>query len=56
MKTDDMIRGLVRAAESKEQQDGGKVWDDEVRLALEEARRRGWGLNRIGTLDKEAKV
>lgn len=50
MTVSEMVRGLVRAAESKEQDDGGKIWDDESRLALEEARRRGWGKNRIGAL------
>lgn len=48
---EEMIRGLVRAAESKEQEDGGKIWDDECRRALEAARRRGWGRNQTGNLD-----
>lgn len=46
----EMVRGLVRAAEFKEQQDEGRIWDDECRRALEAARERGWGLNRIGRL------
>lgn len=49
MPTEEMIRGLVRAAELKEWDEGGAPWDDECRLALEEARRRGWGQNRVGT-------
>lgn len=48
---EDMVRGLVRAAESKEQEDGGRIWDDECRRALDEARRRGWGKNKVGTLE-----
>lgn len=51
-----MVRGLVRAAEMIEQRDGGKVWDDEVGKALTEARTRGWGKNRTGTLDERAQV
>lgn len=43
MSHDDMIRGLVRAAEMIEQRDGGEVWDDTVRRALATARSRGWG-------------
>ena len=54
MTVNEMIRGLVRAAEFKEQEDGGKIWDDEVRRALEEARRRGWGRHQIGQLDAVA--
>jgi hypothetical protein len=50
MAVNDMIRGLVRAAEYKEQDDGGKVWDDSIRKALEAARQRGWGKHQIGTL------
>jgi hypothetical protein len=47
----EMVRGLTRAAEFKEQQDGGKrIYDDECRRALETARSLGWGLNKIGTL------
>lgn len=45
----EMIRGLVRAAETLEQRDGGRIWDDECRRALEEARRRGWGKNKVGS-------
>jgi hypothetical protein len=49
-----MIRGLVRAAESRERDEpSGKVWDDEVRLALEAARARGWGKNATGTLEEK---
>ncbi len=44
------IRGIVRAAEMLEQRDGGQIWDDEARLALENARRRGWGKNQQGYL------
>lgn len=51
MNVHDMVRGLVRAAEFAEQEDGGKVWDDEVRIALDAARERGWGLHKIGSLD-----
>jgi len=50
MTVQEMIRGLVRAVEFKEIDDGGKVWDDECRLALEAARERGWGQNKIGSL------
>lgn len=57
MKVEEMIRGLVRAAEFKEREDcdGGRLWDDECRRALDEARTRGWGRNQIGILgDDEA--
>lgn len=46
---EDMIRGLVRAAELMEQGQGGKLWDDASRLALEAARARGWGKDKVGT-------
>lgn len=45
-----MILGLVRAAELKEQDEGGQLWDDESRKALEAARSLGWGANRVGSL------
>lgn len=48
----EMLRGLVRAAEFIEQQDGGRVWDDEVSRALDAARRRGWGRHKVGSLDE----
>lgn len=48
----DMIRGLVRAAELKEQADGGKIWDDACRIALEKARELGWGKDQVGTLGR----
>jgi hypothetical protein len=51
---DDMVRGLVRAAEIRERDDGGKVWDDEVRVALDAARAMGWGKNRVGHLSAES--
>lgn len=50
MTVQEMIRGLVRAAEFKEQEEDGKIWDDACRRALEEARRLGWGRNQIGHL------
>jgi hypothetical protein len=50
MTVQEMVRGLVRAAEFKEQEEAGKIWDDECRRALEAARARGWGLNQIGVL------
>lgn len=49
MTTAEMIRGLVRSAESKEQVENGVIWDEECRMALQEARRRGWGKNRSGS-------
>lgn len=45
-----MMRGLVRAAEFKEQEDNGKIWDDECRNALAKARELGWGENKTGFL------
>jgi len=50
MTVQEMVRGLVRAAEFKEQEDDGKIWDDQCRRALEAARSRGWGLDRVGSL------
>jgi hypothetical protein len=47
MTDEEMIRGLVRAAELKEQDEGGVLWDDESRLALQEARLRGFGKNKM---------
>lgn len=47
---DAMVRGLVRGVEIKECDEGGRLWDDATRTALEEARRRGWGRDRVGTL------
>lgn len=48
----DMVRGLVRAAELKERDDSNfQLWDDDVMAALTEARARGWGMNRTGSLD-----
>lgn len=52
MTVEEMVRGLVRAAESKEQADGGSIWDDECRNALAAARARGWGKNAIGHLNE----
>jgi len=49
-----MIRGLVRAAEFKEQGEDGMIWDDECRLALEEARRRGFGKSQAGATEPSA--
>jgi hypothetical protein len=49
----EMIRGLVRGVESKEQDEGGQIWDDEVRKALEKARQLGWGKNQTGILDEK---
>lgn len=48
--TNEMIRGLVRAAELREQAEGGRLWDDECRNALETARSLGWGKNQTGCL------
>lgn len=57
MDTMEMVRGLVRAAEFKEQEDRGPVgasvsplWDDECRRSLEHARSLGWGKSQTGTL------
>lgn len=51
MTTEQMILGLVRYAELREQDEsGGTIWDDESRLALKEARARGWGSSKVGTL------
>ena len=50
MNANDMVRGLVRAAELREREGGGDLWDDESRAALAEARRRGWGKGHTGTL------
>lgn len=41
LKFGEMVLGLVRAAELKEQDEGGKVWDDESRRALLAARALG---------------
>jgi hypothetical protein len=43
MRVNDMVLGLVRCAELRERDGGGDLWDDESRLALAEARARGWG-------------
>lgn len=51
-----MVKGLCRAAEFREQEDGGRVQDDEIRRALETAKRLGWTRNRYGTLRSEALV
>ena len=45
-----MMRGLMRAAEFKEQEHGGVIWDDEIRLAFDTAHALGWGRNQIGSL------
>ncbi len=45
-----MMRGLVRCAELKEQEEGGTLWDDECRDALAAARRLNWGSNAIGKM------
>jgi len=45
-----MILGLVRAAECREREEGGKLWDDECRKALAQARELGWGASKIGRL------
>lgn len=45
-----MICGLVRCAELKEHEGGGDLWDDESRMALKEARARGWGKGHKGSL------
>lgn len=50
MTVQEMVRGLVRAAEFREQEEDGKIWDDECRRALEAARARGWGRNLFGAL------
>ena len=50
-KTAKMIKGLVRFAELREQDEpGGKVWDDKSREALELARQCGWGKDQTGRL------
>jgi len=54
MNTNDMVRGLVRLAELRERDSGGDLWDDESREALAEARRRGWGSGRTGSLNGSA--
>jgi hypothetical protein len=43
-----MLLGLVRCAELCERDQGGALWDDESRVALDAARERGWGNDRIG--------
>ncbi len=43
-----MLLGLVRAAESLEQRDGGELWDNEGRAALARARQLGWGAGQVG--------
>lgn len=48
MTVHDMVRGLVRAAEFREQE---SCWDDQCQDALAAARERGWGKNRVGSLD-----
>lgn len=45
-----MVRGLVRCAEFKEEEERGKIWDDECRRALAKARELGWGKGQIGAL------
>lgn len=48
-----MVRGLVRCAEFKEQEENGKIWDDACRNALRDARQLGWGSDRTGMLTME---
>lgn len=56
MTEEEMIRGLVRAAEMIEQRDGAiGVWDDEVAAALLEARARGWGKHKIGVMEERTR-
>lgn len=55
MNTNDMVRGLVRCAELRERDGGGDLWDDESRAALKEARARGWGKGRTGSLLETSK-
>ena len=45
----ELMLGLVRGAEMIEQRDGGSIWDDQVRNALETARQRGSGAGRGGS-------
>lgn len=49
----DMVMGLVRAAEFKEKEEGGAIYDDDCRFALQAARLRGWGLGKIGSLREQ---
>lgn len=50
MTNEEMVAGLVRAAELKEQGEGGRLYDDTARRALERARELGFGASKIGTL------
>lgn len=50
MTNEEMVAGLVRAAELKEQGEGGSLYDDTARGALERARELGFGASKIGTL------
>jgi hypothetical protein len=52
MRVNEMVLGLVRCAELREQDGGGDLWDDASRLALAEARARGWGKGRTGDLSE----
>ena len=45
-----MMLGLVRGCEFLERDHSGNVYDDLTRMALEHARKLGWGGNRTGTL------
>ncbi len=56
MTLEEMVRGLVRAAEFKEQAEGAPLWDTECREALEEARRRGFGNGKPGALERDGRV
>ena len=49
---DDMMLGLVRGCEFLERDHDGKVYDDLVRTALEQARRLGWGKSKTGTIGR----
>lgn len=53
MTVNDMVRGLVRAAELAELNNGGDVWDTGVSHALKAARERGWGRNEVGSLREQ---
>jgi hypothetical protein len=53
----EMVLGLVRAAELKEQEEGGEIWDDEARRALLAARalelnrtRGAFGIERVSAI------
>lgn len=53
LSVNDMVRGLVRAAEFKEREEGGAIYDDDCRFALQAARARGWIYGATGSLREQ---